>query len=255
LLPTLKRTWSRFHIAVRSEGGRGVAALATHYLDSGRQLLGSAWARYWMGFAGLGFFGRMATRLAGMFVPPFFGRTHLAWITPRGYVSPTAKIHHSKLVRGPRVFIGDRVFIFQDKDGGPVELAQGVHLYDDISILTSSGGSIEIGAHTRVQPRCQFTAAVAAIRIGTNVEIAPNCAFYPYDHGIEAGKLIREQALTTKGGISIEDGAWLGFGVIVLDGVRIGKGAVVGAGSVVMHDIPDGAVAFGVPARVVKMRS
>ena len=60
--------------------------------------------------------------------------------------------------------------------------------------------------------------------------------------------------MQTKGGIVIGDDAWLGVGVIVLDGVKIGKGAVVGAGSVVTRDIPDGAIATGVPARVVKMR-
>jgi acetyltransferase-like isoleucine patch superfamily enzyme len=53
----------------------------------------------------------------------------------------------------------------------------------------------------------------------------------------------------------IGDEAWLGVGVIVLDGVRIGDGAVVGAGSVVIHDVPDGAVAQGVPARVMMLRS
>ena len=43
--------------------------------------------------------------------------------------------------------------------------------------------------------------------------------------------------------------------MIVLDGVHIGKGAVIGAGSVVANDIPDGGIAVGVPARVVKMRN
>jgi acetyltransferase-like isoleucine patch superfamily enzyme len=52
----------------------------------------------------------------------------------------------------------------------------------------------------------------------------------------------------------VDDDAWLGVGVIVLSGVRIGKGAVVGAGAVVTHDVPDGAVVAGVPARIVKMR-
>ena len=47
----------------------------------------------------------------------------------------------------------------------------------------------------------------------------------------------------------------MGTGVIVLGGVRIGKGAVIGAGAVVTKNIPDGAIAFGVPARVVRMRS
>jgi acetyltransferase-like isoleucine patch superfamily enzyme len=60
--------------------------------------------------------------------------------------------------------------------------------------------------------------------------------------------------LQTKGDIVIEDDAWLGVGVVVLDGVRIGKGAVIGAGSVVTRDIPDNAIAVGVPASVVKMR-
>ena len=57
------------------------------------------------------------------------------------------------------------------------------------------------------------------------------------------------------GDIVIDDDALLGVAVIVLDKVRIGKGAVIGAGSVVTRDVPDGAIATGVPARVVKMRS
>ena len=96
---------------------------------------------------------------------------------------------------------------------------------------------------------------MAPIRIGAFAEIAPNCAFYPYDHGYKANELIRCQPLQTKGGIVIEDDVWLGFGVIVLDGVKIGRGAVIGAGAVVTGDIPEGAIAAGVPARVTKMRS
>jgi acetyltransferase-like isoleucine patch superfamily enzyme len=252
--PIAQRAWSRFRSATRSEGMEGILKRSGHYRATALGLLGNVWARGWMRFAGLGFFGRMATRLAGLFAPPFFGRVYLAGLNPRGYVGPTATIHHSKLQCDQKVFIGDRVLIFQDEGGGPVKLGEAVHLYGDISILTGLGGSVEIGAHTHIQPRCQFSAYVSPIRIGKNVEIAPNCAFYPYDHGIDPGELITQQPLRTKGGIFIGDGAWLGFGVIVLDGVSIGKGAVVAAGSVVMHDLPDGAVAFGVPARVIKMR-
>ena len=125
-------------------------------------------------------------------------------------------------------------------------------------ILTFRRGkavAIKIGDRTTIQPHCQFSAYKGTIEIGRDVQIAPNCAFYPYDHAFAPGDLIRKQPLQTKGGIVIEDDVWLGFGVIVLDGVRIGKGAVIGAGSVITRDIPDGAIAFGVPARVVKMRS
>jgi acetyltransferase-like isoleucine patch superfamily enzyme len=95
---------------------------------------------------------------------------------------------------------------------------------------------------------------VGAIRIGRWVQIAPNCAFYPYDHGFKSGELIKSQPLKTKGGIFIGDDAWLGVGVIVLDGSKIGKGAVIGAGSVVNSEIPDEAIAVGAPARVIKYR-
>ena len=58
----------------------------------------------------------------------------------------------------------------------------------------------------------------------------------------------------SKGPIIIEDEVWLGYGVMVLSGVRIGRGAVVGAGSVVTKDVPAGAIAVGVPACVMRMR-
>ena len=64
-----------------------------------------------------------------------------------------------------------------------------------------------------------------------------------------------QQSLITKGGIQIGDDVWLGYGTIVLDGVHIGKGAVVGAGSVVNQDVPAGTIAAGVPARVIKTRN
>jgi len=136
-----------------------------------------------------------------------------------------------------------------------VALNDRVHLVGDIYIETGQGGSLKIGSDTYIQPRCQFSAYLAPIEIGFGVQIAPNCAFYPYDHGCAPGELISKQPLKTKGGIIIDDDALLGYGVIVLSGVRIGKGAVIGAGSVVTRDVPDGAIAVGAPARVIKMRS
>jgi acetyltransferase-like isoleucine patch superfamily enzyme len=210
--------------------------------------------RFWMNWAGQGPYGRIARRLATWFAPPYLERHFLASLNPKGYISPSTNIHHPYLRLGANVFIGDRVVIFQDYQGGPVELEDHVRLYYEILIHTGAGGSIRIGKDTHVQPRCHFFAYKASIQIGSNVDIAPTCAFYPYDHGFEPGEPIRAQPLQSKGDIIIEDGAWLGYGVIVLSGVHIGKGAVIGAGSVVTKNIPAGGVAFGVPARLVKMR-
>jgi acetyltransferase EpsM len=54
------------------------------------------------------------------------------------------------------------------------------------------------------------------------------------------------------GNVVVGDAAWIGIGAIVLNGVRIGAGSTVGAGSVVTRDVPEGVVAFGNPARVVR---
>ena len=218
-------------------------------------LLWDAWKLFWMRFAGLSFLGRIATWLATWFVPPFWGRCHLSYYHPQGYISPKADIYHQGLQLGANVFIGDRVTIYNDRNGGKVELDDRVHLYGDSCIQTGQEGTVKIGADTHIQPRCQFSAYKASIKIGSNVLIATNCAFYPYDHAMMPGKIIHLQPLETKGDIIVDDGAWLGCGVVVLNGVRIGKGAVIGAGSVVNKDIPDGAIAVGNPARVVKMRA
>ena len=194
--------------------------------------------------------------VAGWTMPPYRGRVPLSAMHRRGYIAPSAKLHHRHLHLGPHVFIGDRVLIYQvHDDTGTVELRQRVRLHREVIVETGSGGSLVIGEESNIQPRCQLSAYKGTIRIGAGVSLAPYCALYPYDHSILPGMPIRKQPLRSRGGIVIDDEVWLGVGVIVLDGVHIGAGAVVGAGSVVVHDVPAGAVVQGVPARVVMLRS
>jgi len=207
-----------------------------------------------MQYAGPGPIGRTATRLATFGTTPYFGRVHLADLNSRGYVAPSAVIYHDNLRLGQHVFVGDNVVIYQRHRGGAVELNDKVHLYGDTSIYTGEGGSVRIGEESHIQQRCHFSSFLGSVRIGRRAEIAPNCAFYAHNHRMEAGKTIREQPIETRGGVIIDDDVWLGYAVIVLDGVHIGQGAVVAAGSVVMTDIPEEAVAAGNPARVIKYR-
>jgi acetyltransferase-like isoleucine patch superfamily enzyme len=212
------------------------------------------WSKFWMQHAGLSPVGRLASLLGSLFSPPYKGRTYLAHLSDRSYVSPSASIFHSQLQLNENVFIGDRVVIYEAKGGGTVKIDKMAHIHRGCIIETGQRGSLYIGEDTHIQPRCHFSAYKGSIVIGRWVQIAPNCSFYPYNHGVKSGELIKKQALNTKGGIVIGDDAWLGVGVIVLDGSRIGRGAVIGAGSVVQSEIPDGAIAVGVPARVIKYR-
>lgn len=208
-----------------------------------------------MNFAGRGAFGRLATRLATWFAPPFFKRNRMAYMNRNGYISPKAEIDHSQLRTGPYVFIGDGVKIIEGAESGQIDLGERVELHRELTLHTGQGGSITLGPRSSVHAGCQLIAYKSAIRIGADVQIASNCGFYPYNHGFAPGALIADQPLTSRGDIVLEDDVNIGFGVVVLDGVTIGKGAAVGAGSVVVQNIPPGAIAMGVPARVLRMRS
>ena len=87
------------------------------------------------------------------------------------------------------------------------------------------------------------------VTIGDRVLIGPGARFYTPNHPLDLE--LRQAGWEIGLPITIEDDAWLGGSVVVCPGVRIGRGAVVGAGSVVTRDVPDGAVVAGNPARVI----
>ena len=207
-----------------------------------------------MKYSGTKGLGKFAAWLVYLAAPPHKSSYYLASLNPKGFITPSAILHHANLVLGRRIFIGDRVIIFQNTDGGAITLGNRVCILRDTAIETGFGGTIWIGDGTWIHPRGQLNAYLGSIRIGTNVDIAPNCAFYAYDHGMAPGQKVREQPLQTKGDIIIEDDVWIGVGAIILSGVTIGKGAIIGAGSVVTKSIPPFSLAAGNPAHVLKTR-
>lgn len=212
------------------------------------------WRRFWLGRAGPGSAGRWACRMAGLGTGPYYARHVLARMSPRGYFDYRAQIHHPLLDTGEHVFVDEDVLIFQDRNGGPVELGRNVHIHRGSVLQTGQGGRLRLGRETSAQVRCHFAAYVGDIIIGDAVQIAPNCAFFSYNHGTSDGSRILSQPLYSHGGIEVGDDAWLGAGCTILDGARIGTGAIIAAGAVITGVIPSGAIAAGVPARVLRYR-
>jgi acetyltransferase-like isoleucine patch superfamily enzyme len=89
------------------------------------------------------------------------------------------------------------------------------------------------------------------LTIGDRVSMAPRITLVTTSHPNDSR--IRAFAPEKTGPIVIEADAWLGAGVVVLPGVTIGRGAVVGANSVVTHDVPPLHVVAGQPARLLRV--
>lgn len=88
------------------------------------------------------------------------------------------------------------------------------------------------------------------IFVGDCVMFGPNVTIATANHPIEPS--LRKRALQYNKDVYIGDNVWLGAGVIVVPGVHIGADSVIGAGSVVTKDIPEGVVAVGNPCRVLR---
>jgi acetyltransferase-like isoleucine patch superfamily enzyme len=94
----------------------------------------------------------------------------------------------------------------------------------------------------------------AGVTIGDDVRIASNVIINTADHAFENKEIpIRMQGYVCAP-VTIEDDVWIGAQAIINKGVKIGKGAVIGAGSVVTKDVPPYMVAVGNPCRVLKAR-
>jgi len=121
------------------------------------------------------------------------------------------------------------------------------------TILSCKDGDITLGDHVNIGFHSEIFS-------GSSVTVGRHGLFAAYTYLVGGGhefesteRAVLEQPRSSRG-IALGDNVWLGAGVKVLDGVRIGSNVVVGAGAVVTEDLPEGAVAAGLPARVIRRR-
>lgn len=140
------------------------------------------------------------------------------------------------------VVLGDRVTI---REFGWLQLT---------SQIDKPGVGIVIGDNTYIGPRV-YLGAAEQIMIGDRCQIGGNVSFIAESHNFkDADKEIFEQGVSRKG-IFLGDDCWIGNNSIILDGVKLGKGCVVGAGAVVTRSFDDYSVISGCPAKLMYKRN
>ena len=116
-------------------------------------------------------------------------------------------------------------------------------------------GDLTIGSNTVINSGTVIYTG-HGVSIGANVAIAANCTLAPTNHEYrDRNTNINDQGfMESRGGIVIEDDVWIGANVVLLDGAVVRRGAVIGAGSVVRHELPAYSINVGVPAKTIGYR-
>lgn len=128
----------------------------------------------------------------------------------------------------------------------------GKKLFIDHEVFIKFPWLMEVGSQVSINRGAVFFPSMIEgykIILGSHVVIAPNVSFYA------AGPDPDHPSGYRGGEIRVGDYVWIGASSLILPGVCIGEGSIVGAGSVVIKDIPPRSVAAGVPAKVLRPRT
>jgi acetyltransferase-like isoleucine patch superfamily enzyme len=121
------------------------------------------------------------------------------------------------------------------------------------TILSCKEGDIILKDYANISTYCNISSN-SRITIGEKTLLGPYVSLFATMHNFDnVNEAILDQGLTSEG-IEIANDCWLGAKVTVLDGVKIGESAVIGAGALVTTSLPPRIVAVGSPARVVRTR-
>ncbi|MGE0735564.1 MAG: hypothetical protein AB7P50_12500 [Alphaproteobacteria bacterium] len=138
------------------------------------------------------------------------------------------------------------------RDPATISLGDGVLIGDNAVIQGRAEGRCVIGRKVWIGPHAYLDGRDLVLE--DNVGWAPGArAIGSYHTGLPVSAPVIATDLRIKT-IRVCEGADIGTGATLLPGVTVGRGAIVGAGAVVTRDVPAGAIAAGVPAKVIGWR-
>ena len=161
--------------------------------------------------------------------------------------------HPGKIRIGDNVVIDDNCCLDAKGEANRgIDIGSGVFIGRN-SVLSCKNGDIVIEDEANIGFNTEIFSA-SRVRVGRKVLIAAYTYLVGGDHLYDRVDVpVLDQGRTSQG-IEVGDHAWLGAHVVVTDGSRIGADAIVGAGAVVVGEVPSFAIAAGIPARVVRDR-
>lgn len=137
--------------------------------------------------------------------------------------------------------------------GNNVTISRGVMIRPSSYYGGDYGKGLVIGDNSSIGPH-GYVGCSGKITIGKNVMFGPKCSLFAENHIFSnTGVDIKSQGVAQKG-ITIEDDCWIGSNCVILDGVRIGKGSVIGAGTLVSKDIAPGSIVMDKRNKIRKNR-
>lgn len=142
------------------------------------------------------------------------------------------------------------LYVGQD---GELHLGERNIIYPQTTIRIERGW-MKTGKDVSFGPGCQIYEPRAGLEIGDNCLIAGGVKICGVQHGIQSPDIPMRRQESRNLPIHIEEDVWIGMGCIIMPGVTIGRSSVIGAGSVVTHDIPGYSIAYGTPCEVQKGR-
>ena len=181
-------------------------------------------------------------------------RLRLAALGSRADIQPGACFEYpGNIELGTQCRIARHSLIRANSEHRPgIRIGDRVHV-QEFALINANRGHVSIGEDSWVGPHSVIYGN-GGVTIGSDVMIASHCAINTVSHRCERGDIPMRLQGVYCDPVVIEDDVWIGTGAVILQGVRIGRGSIVGAGAVVTRSIPPGSVAIGVPARCTPRR-
>jgi acetyltransferase-like isoleucine patch superfamily enzyme len=161
--------------------------------------------------------------------------------------------HPHKIRIGDNVVIDDHCLLdAKGETNTGIRIGHGVFVGRN-TILSCKNGDIALQDGANIGFNCEIFSA-SRVSVGRDTLLAAYCYLIGGDHDFsDLSQPVIAQGRRSEG-VTVGAGAWLGAGAKILDGVTVGDGAVIGAAAVVRSDVAAGAIAVGIPAKVVGQR-